>query len=269
MWAVFTMFVVGLSLALGYLVVWRLVLRFASRFSDPGRPDDIIRTHLIAFPFLLGTTAFFAFGSGHFNITSFMQGIGMVPYGFTLGLLCFLLVIGIQYALGWITFPGWGWQSIPVRQVLSAVVYQIIGHATVAFNEELAFRGYGYLAFRDLLGASLAALIMLILFIRLHERTAITMLYIGTAGAWFMLCRWLTGSIWFGFGFHWAWNIAQTAILGNQEAMPSLRPLHVVGPSWWVGRPGVHGGMMSVFANIGFIIVALLYASYFQIPFNM
>ena len=47
-----------------------------------------------------------------------------------------------------------------------------------------------------------------------------------------------SGSIWFGVGYHWAWNVMQTSLFGPAAAEPSLRPMVVDGPYHWVGKPG-------------------------------
>jgi hypothetical protein len=45
-------------------------------------------------------------------------------------------------------------------------------------------------------------------------------------------------ALWLSVGYHWAWNVLQTAIFGTPGSAPSLQPLQVQGSGRWMGRPG-------------------------------
>jgi hypothetical protein len=75
-------------------------------------------------------------------------------------------------------------------------------------------------------------------------------------GTTVMLLRLHSDALWLPVGYHWAWNVLQTAIFGAPDAAPSLRPLHVDGPERWMGRPGQpEPGLLSTLVHL---VMALL-----------
>jgi CAAX protease family protein len=71
-----------------------------------------------------------------------------------------------------------------------------------------------------------------------------------------MLLRLHSDALWLPIGYHWAWNVVQTAVFGAPDASPCLRPLHVQGPYRWTGRPGhPEPGLLSTLIHLA---VALL-----------
>jgi hypothetical protein len=64
-------------------------------------------------------------------------------------------------------------------------------------------------------------------------------------------------SIWLPIGYHLAWNLIQTAVLGPPTGLPSLLPMEVDGPELWVGRPG-HPvpGLLMMAVHIGVAALA-------------
>jgi uncharacterized protein len=66
-----------------------------------------------------------------------------------------------------------------------------------------------------------------------------------------MALRVTSGGLWLPLGYHWAWNVMQTAVLGPPDGMPSLHPLEIAGPAWWLGRPGhPEPGLLSTAVNL-------------------
>ncbi len=71
-----------------------------------------------------------------------------------------------------------------------------------------------------------------------------------------MLLRLHSDALWLPVGYHWAWNVLQTAIFGAPDSAPSIRPLHLHGPERWMGRPGApEPGLLSTLVHL---VMALL-----------
>ena len=71
-----------------------------------------------------------------------------------------------------------------------------------------------------------------------------------------MLLRLHSDALWLPIGYHWAWNVLQTAVFGPPGTAHSLRPLQVHGPERWVGRPGqLEPGLLSTLVHL---VMALL-----------
>jgi membrane protease YdiL (CAAX protease family) len=71
------------------------------------------------------------------------------------------------------------------------------------------------------------------------------------------LLRLRSGGLWLPIGYHWAWNVVQTAVLGAPDAAPSVRPLHVHGPRRWMGWPGhPEPGLLSTLIHLAVVLLA-------------
>lgn len=70
-------------------------------------------------------------------------------------------------------------------------------------------------------------------------------------GTTLMLLRLHTDALWKPVGYHWAWNVLQTAVFGAQDAAPSIRPLQLHGPERWMGKPGhPEPGLLSTLVHL-------------------
>jgi membrane protease YdiL (CAAX protease family) len=143
-----------------------------------------------------------------------------------------------------------------LNTVLRSVALLGVGHLAVAWNEEMVFRGYGFETIREALGEGKAIAILIPGFALYHgvdRRRLVGMLAGGTT---LMLLRLHTDALWMPVGYHWAWNTLQTAVFGQSETAPSIRPLHVHGPKRWTGKPGEpEPGLLSTLVHV---IMALL-----------
>ncbi len=110
-------------------------------------------------------------------------------------------------------------------------------HLAVAGAEELVFRGYGFHTLQQAVGTPLASGMLTSLFTLAHGTATQSLLGQGALGLALVGLRLTGGSLWLPFGYHFAWNYAQTAVLGPPE-WPSLQGLNVQGPYQWMGRPG-------------------------------
>lgn len=108
-----------------------------------------------------------------------------------------------------------------------------------------------YETLRQAWGEPAAVAVLVLLFAAFHRLTP--QVFIGQAalGSALMALRLFSGGIWVPVGYHWAWNVIQTALLGAADSQPSLRPLEVHGPYAWLSRPGhPEPGLLSTLANL-------------------
>jgi membrane protease YdiL (CAAX protease family) len=158
--------------------------------------------------------------------------------GVATGAAVYLGVLAIMGAKGWASAPKWGWEDAPAGEVLRTTALRLVGHLAVAWNEEQVFRGYGFETLQQSIGTAGSSAVLVPLFASAHPFIPSVLLSTGIAGVLFTAQRLSTGNIWFGVGYHWAWNAMQSALFGPADAAPALRPLRVHGPERWVGQPG-------------------------------
>jgi membrane protease YdiL (CAAX protease family) len=225
---------------------------------DFTRADAIPRLHLALFPFAMGWTTLISWLEGQpVSTVSLRQKLAQMLQGAALGSAAWLLVLGVLRRNDWVSIPCWGWELTSADSVARAVISLTIGHAAVACNEETLFRGYGFDTLRAALGTDGAATLLIPLFAVYHGTRPQVLAGMSIGGACFTLMRLTTGDIWLGLGYHWAWNVMQTAVYGPIDGLPSLRPIEVHGPPAWVGRPGqAEPGWVAILVSFGVTIFA-------------
>lgn len=240
------------------------LLEGARRLVDLEAPDAIPRLHLIVFAPAMGWTALVATleGQERPTPTAIRRGLVQALYGAVLGTGAWLLVLTVLRAKRWVRLPAWGWQVTSPRAVVRAIPMLILGHAAVASNEETLFRGYGYTTLREAIGPIGAISILIPLFGVYHGTSPQVLIGTSIGGALLTMLRLQTGAVWMGLGYHWAWNVLQTAVFGPSDGLPSLRPVEVKGPRFWVGRPGsAESGWVSILVTLGVAILTYLIGS--------
>jgi membrane protease YdiL (CAAX protease family) len=184
------------------------------------------------------------------------QGVGQALSGVGLGTAAFLTWLGIAKAKEWVSAPARGWQQVPMNAVLRSVARQGVGHFAVSWNEEMVFRGYGFETVREALGQGKAVAVLIPGFALYHGLDPQQVLGMLAGGTTLMLLRLHSDALWLPVGYHWAWNVLQSAVFGVSDSTPSIRPLHVHGPERWMGRPGQpEPGLLSMLVQL---VMALL-----------
>jgi membrane protease YdiL (CAAX protease family) len=183
--------------------------------------------------------------------------------GALLGASAFGAVVASAAAQGWVQSPTWGWAQTDRWTLGKALIAHGVGQAAAAWNEEMVFRGYGLAVLEEAIGQPAASAVLVALFAFGHPGSVQVWIGQAIAGTTLLVLRLATGNIWAAVGYHWAWNVAQTAILGPNDGMPSLRPLINTGPEAWIGRPGhpepgllsalVQAGMAAAIAAVGWL----------------
>lgn len=130
-----------------------------------------------------------------------------------------------------------------------------LGFLLVGVSEELMFRGYLQQTLARGLNFRWAALIMGALFVGAHVPNAgespIGLFIVFVAGLVLAYSVWRTGAMWWGIGFHAAWDWMQSFTFGvadsGHPAMDALMTSKVAGPDWLSGgATGPEGSVLSL-----------------------
>lgn len=191
---------------------------------------------------------------------SLTRRVGDIGTGALLGCTAFGLLLAIGRATGSISIQKRAATNVGDTKVVHTVIDAALTHGFVAWNEELVFRGYGFDVTQAAIGKKPASVVMLALFGLYHQwRWQVFLGEVALGGALLAL-RLLSGDVWLSIGYHWAWNLIQTGIIGPVDGPPAPLVLHVRGPYWLVGRPGhPEPGLLTGLVNLG--VVAFAYAA--------
>jgi len=245
--------------SVSYGVTVTVISMSSSYIIYPGSDYTWSMSHVLAFnalatPFIAGLTYGFARLKDE-DRAWWYEALGndyllQLGFGLALGSAAYLGVATAAAGLGWVHFQAWGWTDISAYAVTWTLVSHL-GNLLVAWNEEMLYRGYGLRSLSEAVSLPIAITILVPLFARGHAPGWQT--FVGqSALALATTCLRLSGtSLWLPIGYHAAWNYMQTAILGSPDALPSILPMHVVGPKLWMGRPGYpEPGLLSTLANL-------------------
>ncbi|MEP7189468.1 MAG: CPBP family intramembrane glutamic endopeptidase, partial [Roseiflexaceae bacterium] len=217
-----------------------VILEVVRSRIDVTRPDATVRLHLMVFPASAALTYLMLRLEGRTDVTQvpIRRGLAHALLGAGVGVTAWLVVLGVAHAKEWVSLPAWGWEQTSPSAVIRSVTLHGIGQLAVAWNEEMLFRGYGFETLRAATGTGASAGILIPLFALYHGFSPRVLVGMSVAGTLFTVLRLQTHGVWFGIGYHWAWNVMQTAVFGPPDGLPSIRPLHVQDSSAWMGRPG-------------------------------
>lgn len=177
--------------------------------------------------------------------------------GIALGTSAFLLIVGVAAAKGWARLPEWGWEQDPSLAVVRSLLLLAVGQVTLAWNEEVVFRGYGLQSASSAISCPGAAVGITVLDAWAHGSDPSTLVGQSAIALVLLILRLQSGALWMSVGYHFAWNYMQTAIFGPPNKLPSLRPLHVTGSTLWLGRPGYpEPGILSTLVHVGIAVIA-------------
>jgi membrane protease YdiL (CAAX protease family) len=155
----------------------------------------------------------------------------------------------------------------------------LLAFLVVGFSEEYSFRGYlQYSLMRGVWGLAehisptraravafwIAATLLSLLFAVAHTgnggETPFGIAQVFLAGIVFSYALWHTGSLWWGIGFHMAWDWAQSFLFGVADSgnvsVGRLFITHPAGRNWLSGGPDGPEG--SIFATIALLLTLLV-----------
>jgi len=247
-----------------YFGIAATVLQTVGQHFPEHQPYSREQFNLVVLPLALAVTrAFVALrpdDTARWIEVDLPREASQVAYGAALGTAAILGTLWIAWAKKWVSAPAWGWAQVEPAILARSMAFITAGHLAVACSEELVFRGYGYMTLRRALPAPLAGSGVTVLFALAHPLTLRTLVGEAALGLTLLALRIHSDGIWLPIGYHWAGNVLQTAVFGPVEGPPSLRPLHVHGPSVWVGRPGhPEPGVLSTVVNLALALGIALY----------
>jgi membrane protease YdiL (CAAX protease family) len=225
-----------------YLGLGALTLQSLAQLFSRQNPNRMELLHLSVLPFTVGITRAFAQlkpeDRAAWQAVDLPQGLRDAAIGAALGSAALLGILGIARSQSWVSAPAWGWHTENKRRVAASMALITAGQLAVAWNEELVFRGYGSTTLRKALPEPVAEALLIALFALAHPINPRTLAGEAALGLVLVELRRHSSHIWMSLGFHWAWNVLQSAVFGPVEKRPSLRPLYTHGPPAWIGRPG-------------------------------
>jgi uncharacterized protein len=111
-----------------------------------------------------------------------------------------------------------GSSGIPARSLIGPGLQWAAMFLPAAFVEEMIFRGYPFFRLARAISPTWAAIVMSLLFGLAHQPNGgeglAGILLTVVIGLVFNLAAWRTGSLWWSFGAHAAWNWTQTFVFG-------------------------------------------------------
>jgi membrane protease YdiL (CAAX protease family) len=136
----------------------------------------------------------------------------------------------------------------------------------LALAEETLFRGYLQVALSRLIGFWPAAIALSTLFGLVHLRNSSEVLLgvatVALGGAFFSLALWRTGSLWWGIGFHTAWDWSQSFLFGVPDSgilvAGRLSQTHPLGSAIWSGGSAGPEASLFVVPTMAIALLAML-----------
>ncbi|MBS0384239.1 MAG: CPBP family intramembrane metalloprotease [Proteobacteria bacterium] len=181
--------------------------------------------------------------------------------GAAVGLALIAMLVGGQIALGALSFDGLA--TIGQAALLSGVEWGV-AFVLVALLEEMIFRAYLLARLARSFGFRGAAIATPVLFAAAHFSNLgeglIGLVSVVLAGLVLSYAIWKTGSLWWAFGWHAAWDWGETYLFGAADsgapATGSLMITHPHGPEWLSG--GATGPEGSVLCFVVLALAALV-----------
>lgn len=171
----------------------------------------------------------------------------LIGFGLAAGLMG--LLFGLEWAFGWLTFTGFGWQLTAWPQLLGSMLIFLVIYIFTGWSEEVLSRGYHLQNLSGGTNLFWGVIISSVIFACMHltnpNTDNIVMVIIGLiAAGLFMAYAYIrTGQLWLSIGIHIGWNFFEGPIFGfavsGLEDPVTLINTSVHGPVVWTG--GVFG----------------------------
>ena len=149
------------------------------------------------------------------------HGLPDFLFGFALlgGLTAVMAVVG--GSLGWFTFESIAWQAQPPASVVMSLLVSLFILATVAWTEELFYRGYWLQNMAEGWSPLAALILTSLLFPLVHPNLElIDWLHLTAAGLLLGYAYLRSRRLWLPIGLHLGWNFVGLSILGLLGPFP-------------------------------------------------
>jgi membrane protease YdiL (CAAX protease family) len=196
--------------------------------------------------------------------------VSRVALGALAGMALILIAAFIEYEAGWLHFLRVDTSLHRGVGKPLMIILQLLPSLAVGVCEETAFRGYVFQTLGERTPAWLAAILMSVVFGLAHfTLSGFNVSFVVTVtviSLMFLSLRFATGSLWFGIGFHGAWDWTQTYLVGlsttGAHYDPALVQFVQTGPSFWVGsQQAIESGALFMLIVLCVLVVALGVAS--------
>ncbi|WOO39096.1 type II CAAX endopeptidase family protein [Anaerocolumna sp. AGMB13020] len=170
--------------------------------------------------------------------------------GFTFGSIFILLVLAPLYLSHSYVLE----YRVLDDKVVSVLIAGLFNYVTVAFAEEIIFRGYiQYQTSKKnkVIGCIITAMIFALFHLMNSSYSYLSLIYLFVGGMMFSTMRLATKSLMFPMGFHLAWNWLLSSIFGIDSDRAWLRTT-ISKDTWWNG-----GGIGAESSIFGLIIMIL------------
>jgi membrane protease YdiL (CAAX protease family) len=187
------------------------------------------------------------------------------------GCAAILLAGAFEYELGWLHVAHIDFAPHLGTPKIVWALAALVPSLAVGVTEELAFRGYIFQTLAERSRVWIAAGLMAVLFAAFHFSLsgfdAGFVLSVLILSLLYVVLRFTTGSLWFGIGFHGAWDWTQTyaiglSTIGMTRYNPAIVQIRQTGPSLWVGSGvAIEGGLLFLIISAIVLGIALLHGS--------
>lgn len=175
----------------------------------------------------------------------------------------------IEWALGWLTFDGFAWETDDILTVLGGALGMLVVFIFVGWNEELLSRGYHLQTLASGLNLFWGVLISSAVFGVLHlgnpNATWISAVGILFAGLFLAYGYLTTKQLWLPIGLHIGWNFFEGVVFGFPVSgldIYRLIRITVSGPELWTG--GAFGPEAGLVLLPGLLLGTILVYIYSQ-----
>lgn len=127
-------------------------------------------------------------------------------------------VYTLEWALGWLKFEAFAWQTQPVSRVFQATLLMLVAYALTGWGEELLFRGYIMQNLISGLNEYWGVVISAILFALVHlvnpNPSSNAVIGLILSGIFFAFAYLRTRLLWLPIGIHIGWNFFEGTVFG-------------------------------------------------------
>jgi len=187
--------------------------------------------------------------------------------GFFIAGLMMGLIYLLEWALGWMKFEGFAWQTSPSPSVIGNALFALVIFILVGWNEELLFRGYRLQNLSEGLnpawGLALSSAWFGVAHILNPNASWLAVAGIYLAGVFLAFGYLRTRQLWLPIGLHIGWNFFEGVVFGfpvsGMEFYRLIRQT-VSGPALWTG--GAFGPEAGLVILPALLVGALLVYGY-------